>query len=183
MKSRSPSSASTRRSGSVSDADDPCARLPRAALELLADLRHGAVEVRPVVADRRGTALDLARAQQGRERLGDVVEHALAPLLLGLDRLPPLADVAGRRAPRPRRTRADACGRASRGLHGRPRRRRLRPAPRGGARGRTPGRAGRRARRGASPDRRRAPPLRPRRPPRPCAGRSSWRSAPDPTGT
>ena len=65
--------------------------------ELLAHLRERPGEVGPVVADRGRAALDLARLEQRGKRLGDVVEDPLAPLLLGLQRLPALAN-ASRRA-------------------------------------------------------------------------------------
>ena len=134
----------------------------------------------PTAAARRCTLRAWSRPGQ---RLGDVVEDARAPLLLGLDRLPALAHAAGRvRRPR-RRTRAGGGGRASRAPRGRPPRGHRRPAPRAAARGSTSGRAGRRARRAASPGRRRTRRRRPRRPPRPCAARSSAPSAPGPRGS
>ena len=91
MKRRSPSSASTARSGSLSGAGRPARPARRGARRLLAHLGGRAFEVGPVVADRGRATLDLAREQERGKRLRHVVEDALAALLLGLDRLPALA--------------------------------------------------------------------------------------------
>ena len=128
---------------------------------------------RVVEADRCSAPLHLARVAAAPAALRDVVEDALARLLLDLDPLPVL------RAPRRavgldrRRTRAGGAGQLR--VHV-PRDRLEVAVPRSSraaARGSTTGRAGRRARRAASRRRRRAPRRRPRRPPRPCAARSS----------
>ena len=65
-------------------------------VELLAQLRERACEIRPVVADGRRAPLHLAGLEQRRKRLGDVVEDPLAALLLGLQRLPALSHAARR---------------------------------------------------------------------------------------
>ena len=73
---------------------------PRARLlqlgELFPHLRQRPGDVGPVVSDRGCSALDLACLQERGKRLGNVVEDPLAPLLLGLQRLPALADAARR---------------------------------------------------------------------------------------
>ena len=63
-------------------------------VELLTHLGHRPVQVGPVVPDRGGAPLRLPREQERGQRLRDVVEHTAPPLLLGLDRLPPLAHAA-----------------------------------------------------------------------------------------
>ena len=83
MKSRSPSSAKTRGSASVSGAGRPARASSSLDLgELLAHLRERAVEVGPVESDGGRAALHLARLKQAGERLGNIVEDARAPLLL-----------------------------------------------------------------------------------------------------
>ena len=52
-------------------------------------------EIRVLEADGLRALLDLARVQESREPLGDVVEDALAPLLLDLDPLPVRAHAVG----------------------------------------------------------------------------------------
>ena len=60
-----------------------------------ASFSSGAGDVRPVEAGRRRAPLHLARVKQRRQRLGHVVEDALALLLLDLQPLPVLAHAAG----------------------------------------------------------------------------------------
>ena len=64
--------------------------------ELLSHLRERAFEIRPVEPGRGRPPLHLARVEQAGERFGHVMEDAGATLLLGLDRLPTLADPACR---------------------------------------------------------------------------------------
>ena len=173
VKSRSPSSSVDRVGRAPSRGRAARSReLGRELRQLLAHLRERRLRGRASRSRPRGPPLHLARVQEPGQRLGHVVEDALAALLLGLDRLPALAHAPGRLAPRRRRRRAGGGGRASRAPRAPPARGRPAPAPRAGARGSRPGRAGRRARRAASPGRRRARRRRPRRPPRRCAGRS-----------
>ena len=97
MKSRSPSSAKTRGSGSVSGRGATRAgELGLDLGELLPHLRERAVEIGPVEADGGGAPLHLPRLEQPGQRLRHVVEDAGAPLLLGLDRLPALPHAARR---------------------------------------------------------------------------------------
>ena len=174
VKSRSPSSATTRAGGSVSGAGAPASSISASSSsDLLPQLRQRAGGVEPVEARRGGPPLHLPRVEERRERLGHVVEDPLPLLLLALQLLPAALDRPGRRRAPRRRRRGDAGGRACRGWRARRRRGRRRRAPRAGARGRPSGRGGRRARRRASRRRRRARRRRPRRPPRRCAGRSS----------
>ena len=172
-KSTSPSSSTCARVGLASRAAGRSAGSSRRSSRSSSSRSASApADVRVLEADRRRAALHLVRVEQRRQRLGHVVEDALALLLLGLELLP-----AARHARRRSRlgvaehVRVPAdellVDRRARPSRGRPRR-----APRAAARGSTSGRAGRRARRAASRRRRRAPRRRPRRPPRPCAGRS-----------
>ena len=59
-------------------------------------MASGPVEIGPVEAGGDGAALELARLQERGQRRGHVVEDPGAPLLLGLDLLPALADPARR---------------------------------------------------------------------------------------
>src|SRR5262249_3579389 len=54
-----------------------------------------ACEIGVLEADRLRALLDLARVENARERLGDVVEDPLAPFLLALDPLPVRAHAIG----------------------------------------------------------------------------------------
>src|SRR5262249_43333216 len=64
--------------------------------ELLAGLRQRPGDVGPVVPDGGGAALHLAGMEKRRERAWNVVEDALAALLLRLDRLPALSNTLSR---------------------------------------------------------------------------------------
>ena len=64
--------------------------------ELLSHLGERPFEVGPVEARGDRTPLQLPRLQERGQRGGNVVEDPLAPLLLGLDLLPALADAARR---------------------------------------------------------------------------------------
>ena len=176
-----------RASGSVSGAGHagPSDRL----LELAELLAHLCPAARRDRASRSSTVAALrctlrAWSSAGSD-VGNVVEDPLATLLLGLDLLPALAHPTRRFAPRRRRTRADAAGRASACTsRATASRSALARAPRAAARGSRPGRAGRRARRGAHPGvtgQRGIGDL--VRLLRPCAERSCAPSARDPRGT
>src|SRR5439155_1309098 len=64
--------------------------------QLVVEIGNRALDVRVLEADRFGALLHLARIEQRRERLGNVVEDPLAPFLLAFDRLPVLLDAARR---------------------------------------------------------------------------------------
>ncbi len=142
--------------------------------QLVVEVGERAGEIGVLEADASRPLLHFARVEQRRQRLGDVVEDPLAPLVLALQLLPALADALRRCALRRRRTRADGARRASRGRRAPPSRDRRCRAPAGAARGSTTGRADRRSRRAASRRRPRARRPRPRTPLRPCAGRSCF---------
>ena len=63
--------------------------------QLVVEVGDRAVDVRVLEADRLRALLHLARVEQRRQRLGHVVEDALAPLLLALDPLPVLLHAPG----------------------------------------------------------------------------------------
>src|SRR5207249_8423302 len=56
--------------------------------ELVLQIGKRTLEIRIFEADRCGATLHLARLEQRRQRLGNVVEDALAPFVLALDLLP-----------------------------------------------------------------------------------------------
>ncbi len=58
--------------------------------QLVLKIGERTVDVRILEADRLRALLELARVQQGRQRLGHVMEDAFAPLLLALDAIPVL---------------------------------------------------------------------------------------------
>ena len=94
-KSTSPSSSKTCGCGSVSGAGSPPPELGLQLAHLVVEVRDRALDVRILEADGAGATLHLAGIQQRRQRVGDVVEDALALLLLALDPLPVLAHAAG----------------------------------------------------------------------------------------
>ena len=154
----------------------------RSSRELVVEIGERAVDVGVFEPDRRRALLHLARIEKRRQRLSHVVEDAFARLLSRL--------ISSHR----RRTAPAVVASASPKTWGclrtsfactvlqRPRDR-LFPSRPGAATGSTPGRGDRRARQPASRRLLRSRRRPPRRPPRPCAGRSSARSAPGPTGT
>src|SRR5258708_28322435 len=64
--------------------------------QLVLEIRERAVEVRVVKADRFRALLRLARIEQGRQRVGHVMEDAFAALLFALDSIPVLLHAHGR---------------------------------------------------------------------------------------
>ena len=93
-KSTSPSSAAWRGSGGGLGRG-LLAQLGLELAELVLEVGERAGGVRVLEADRSRASLDLPREQQRRQVLGHVVEDALAPFLLALDRLPVLTDSPG----------------------------------------------------------------------------------------